>query len=165
MIELILAVIFLACIFWISKNTQNFEFFTYKRKAAMTQVERKLYYTICNALKNDKVIILAQVNMTGFLTWDGDNHRAFNHICRKSVDFLICDKEANPLVAIELQDKTHERIDRKLSDKTKAEALKIAKIPLVLFYTRTLPSVATVKKELEPFIAETKNYYSSPTNS
>lgn len=140
----------------IAKNTGKLGSFNYRSKAPMTAVERKLYYTIREALKHENVIILAQVNMTGFIQCDRKNWKAFNRICRKSIDFLICDREAAPLVAIELQDKTHDKPDRKKSDQTKAEVLETAHMPLVLFWTTSFPDVATVRKTLEPFISRTR---------
>lgn len=153
----ILALIIAIAFAWIEKKLKKNKPVTYGSKATMTPVERKLYYSIREALKDEKIIVLAQVNMTSFLKWERRDQRAFNQICRKSVDFLVCDRDASPLAAIELQDKTHEQKNRKRSDEVKAEVLKTAHVPLVLFDARSMPTVATIKNTLEPFITSTRN--------
>ena len=139
----------------VAKKPKKISNFSYKTKAVMTPVERKLYYSIQETLKDEKVIVLAQVNMSSFLDHRGKGAR--NYISQKSVDFLICDRRAFPIVAIELQDKTHNSEDRKKSDEVKAAVLKNAQIPLVLFDTRSMPTVAVIKRTIEPYIMSTRN--------
>ena len=152
----ILSALILGLFIWLEKSGALDSLTYRRRRTVMTPVERKLYSTLKKALENENVIVLAQVNMTGILEWDGYNRKKLQRIGNMSVDFLICDLETRPLVAIELQDRTHERWNRKLCDKTKADALGTAYMPLVLFYTRTFPSVATVKNRLEPYIEHTR---------
>lgn len=151
----ILALIIAIAFAWIEKKLKKNKTVTYESKATMTPAERKLYYTMQEALKDEKAIVLAQVNMSSFLKHRGKGAR--NYISQKSVDFLICNREASPLVAIELQDKTHDEEDRKKSDKVKAEALKIAHVPLVLFSAKSMPTVAIIKKTLEPYMTNTRS--------
>lgn len=75
---------------------------------------------LCNILDN-KVI--------------GQNWKAaFRHINEKSIDFVICDKAyIKPLLAIELDDRTHEREDRKERDVEVERILKDAGLPLLRF--------------------------------
>lgn len=151
----ILALIIAIAFAWIEKKLKKNKRLYYKNKFVMTPAERKLYYTMQEALKDEKAIVLAQVNMNSFLEHRGRGAR--NQISQKSVDFLICNREAYPLVAIELQDKTHDKKDRKKSDEVKSEVLKTAHVPLVLFDARSMPTVATIKNTLEPFITSTRN--------
>jgi len=63
----------------------------------------------------------------------GQNWRgAFSHINRKSVDFVLCDKtHISPKLAIELDDRTHEHLNRKERDSEVERILKGAGLPLL----------------------------------
>jgi len=49
-------------------------------------------------------------------------HEWNNRINRMSYDFVICDKAATVIAAIELDDKSHEREDRRESDAKKRQS-------------------------------------------
>jgi very-short-patch-repair endonuclease len=54
------------------------------------------------------------------------------HIGRKSVDFVLCDKEfITPKLAIELDDSSHEQSDRILRDREVERILEEAGVPLL----------------------------------
>ncbi len=60
--------------------------------------------------------------------WKG----SFRHIDEKSVDFVLCDKAyIAPVLAIELDDKTHTREDRIMRDKEVERILSMAELPLL----------------------------------
>ena len=63
----------------------------------------------------------------------GQNWRAaFRHINGKSVDFVLCDKAyISPKLAIELDDKTHERPERQERDVEVERILQEAGVPLL----------------------------------
>jgi very-short-patch-repair endonuclease len=63
----------------------------------------------------------------------GQNWRVvLAHINRKSVDFILCDKAyISPKLAIELDDRSHERPDRQERDKEVERILKDAGLPLL----------------------------------
>ena len=57
---------------------------------------------------------------------------AFNRISAKHVDFLICAAAGlSPILAIELDDKSHKRPDRQSRDAFIDQALAAAEIPVV----------------------------------
>jgi very-short-patch-repair endonuclease len=59
------------------------------------------------------------------------------HINRKSVDFVLCDKAyISPKLAIELDDKSHERPDRQERDKEVERILSDAGVPLLRLESR-----------------------------
>ncbi|MDR2924446.1 MAG: DUF2726 domain-containing protein [Azoarcus sp.] len=72
---------------------------------------------------------------------------ALNKILMKSVDFLICNKDFSVVSAIELQDKTHDRPDRRRSDKFKRNALKSAEIRLIEYHAANLPTVEEIRND------------------
>ena len=100
----------------------------------MTQAERDCFNSLIKAT-NDKYWVFPQTHFSAFLdnrvvgqNWNG----AFWHINGKSVDFLLCSKEQlSPVLAIELDDSTHEREDRKQRDAEEVRMFKTANMPLL----------------------------------
>lgn len=125
---------------------------SYRKKPVLTETERSLYYTLAAAI-NGEFLLFSQVQLTGFMRPAGGrgDYAGLNQIHRKSVDFLLCDKNGNAVVAIELQDWTHSREDRQRADAVKARALRSAGVPLIEFHAEELPSVAQVNEKLSRF--------------
>lgn len=99
----------------------------------MTRAEFEFFEVLLSIAKND-YHVFPQVHFDAILNhkvvgqnWFG----AFRHINEKSVDFLICDKSnARPLLAIELDDKSHKRSDRHERDIEVERIFKDAGLPL-----------------------------------
>src|SRR3989344_4532815 len=109
--------------------------YSYKRKQFfLTAAEHKCYDALVAAVGAD-YYVFAQVHLPTLLahTVRGQDWRAaFAHINRKSVDFVLCDKVyISPKLAIELDDKSHERPDRIERDVEVERILKEAGIPLL----------------------------------
>jgi hypothetical protein len=125
---------------------------SYTPKKPMTQTESTLYFRLVDAL-GGKYIILPQVQMSSFLEIKARDYREYykklNPILMKSIDFLIIEKSGKTVAAIELQDWTHKREDRKASDKFKRETLKDAKIPFIEFHAENLPSIKTIRQSID----------------
>jgi very-short-patch-repair endonuclease len=107
----------------------------YKRRNwFLTKAEHEFYDALVKAVGND-YIIFAQVHLPTLLDEKvvGQNWKAaFRHISLKSVDFVLCDKAyISPKLAIELDDKSHERADRVDRDIEVERILKGADMPLL----------------------------------
>lgn len=103
----------------------------------MTQSERKFFEVLLVSVEN-QYHVFPQVHLDVILNnkvRNGQNwFGAFRHINEKSVDFVICDKAyIKPLLAIELDDRTHEREDRKERDGEVERILSEAGMPLLRF--------------------------------
>jgi hypothetical protein len=105
-----------------------------KKEYLMTEPERKCFYALVEAVGN-KYWVFPQVHLAAFLDHKivGQNwYGAFRHIDEKSVDFVLCDKQNLSLkLAIELDDRSHERPDRQERDREVERILKEAKMPLL----------------------------------
>ena len=84
------------------------------RASIMTPTEIKYYEDLCDALNRAglEVSVWPQVNVSAIIEASGNDSkqkaRAFNRICRKSVDYVIANKETQATrVCIELDDYTH----------------------------------------------------------
>jgi very-short-patch-repair endonuclease len=109
--------------------------YVYRRKEYfMTKAERECYKALVQAVGNDYVVF-AQVHLPTIIDEKipGQDWRAARaHINRKSVDFVLCDKEyISPKLAIELDDWSHAREDRKERDTEVERLLDEAGMPLL----------------------------------
>lgn len=108
--------------------------YRYNRKNFfLTRAEHECYDALVEAVGDD-YRIFAQVHLPTLVdhTVRGQDWRAaLAHINRKSVDFVLCDKAyLSPKLAIELDDKSHERPDRQERDREVERILHEAGVPL-----------------------------------
>jgi hypothetical protein len=111
----------------------------------LTEPEQILYFRLCKALPDH--MVLAQVGMTRFLgVRRGHDTRAWNNrINRMSIDFLICNKDASVVAAIELDDPSHQRLDRVTTDEKKDKALRAAGVRLLRWDVGTMPDESAIR--------------------
>ena len=117
-------------------------------KRLLTQPEQILYHRLVNSLPRH--VVLAQVQMSRVLgVKKGFRfHEWNNRINRMSYDFVICDKAATVIAAIELDDKSHESEHRRDSDAKKSKATTDAGLRLVRWHVKSLPDELTIQREL-----------------
>jgi hypothetical protein len=115
-----------------------------KKEFLMTRAEHEFFDILVSIISNNfnnQYYIFPQVHISEFLehkikgqSWKG----AFSHINGKSVDFVLCDKNyIKPILAIELDDRTHDRPDRVDRDEEVERVLKEAHLPLLRFPSRS----------------------------
>lgn len=106
----------------------------FRRRYLMTRAEHECYDTLVRGL-GDKYYIFAQVHLPEIVSEKvgGQKWRAARaHIDRKSVDFVLCDKgDISPVLAIELDDWSHNREDRQERDREVERILEEAGMPLL----------------------------------
>jgi len=128
--------IILAIVKAVTENTEGEKpKYRYNRKQFfLTRAEHECYDALIAAV-GDKYHIFAQVHLPTILdnkVKGQDWRAALAHINRKSVDFVLCDKVyISPKLAIELDDKSHERPDRQERDQEVERILADAGIPLL----------------------------------
>lgn len=119
------------------KEEKKKSLYKYKRKDFLVSRPEHEFFDILVEILGNQYQIFTQVHLPTILdhkvagqNWKG----AFSHINGKSVDFVICDKAyIKPLLAIELDDKSHEREDRIERDGEVEQMLKEAGMPFVRF--------------------------------
>lgn len=73
----------------------------------------------------------------------------FNRVCRQSVDFVLIDKDYQTvLVAIELDDWTHDSQARQRQDAKKDKALSSAGIPIMRFNAEKMPGIDMLRVDV-----------------
>lgn len=114
-------------------------------KVALTEIEQSLYHRLVEALPECKVLAQVQVSQIVGIKKGPLWQTWFNKISRKSVDFLVCLKDFTIVAAIELDDSSHERDDRKKADADKDAALMGAGYKVIRWSANSLPSVDVIR--------------------
>jgi len=119
------------------------------KRNVLTERERALYQRLAPALPDH--LVLAQVQLLQVLNFQrgGKTYAIFNRISQLSLDFLVLDRDTRPVAAIELDDATHIRPDRRRADANKTHALKSAGIPLIRWNAKNLPGAAAIRAALQ----------------
>jgi hypothetical protein len=128
----------------------------YRRKDfLLTKAERSLFGVLTEAV-NGHYLIFAKVRLAD-LVWlpKGTESRQshMNRIQSKHIDFVLCDRDTiRPLVAIELDDSSHDRSDRVARDGFVDSALKAAGLPFVRVRARASYDVKELAAQIEAAI-------------
>lgn len=152
---LIVAIILIALVFFIlvylkrrgTSGTSN-EPWPFYVKIPLTEPEQILFHRLVAAMP--QCIVLAQVQLSqvlgvkkgfNFAKWD-------NRINRMSIDFVVCLKDSSIIAAVELDDKTHEKVSCVETDVKKAKALSAAGIELIRWHVSELPDERAIRRAL-----------------
>jgi hypothetical protein len=114
----------------------------------MTPSELKLYGRLVSAFPNYLVFTQVQLSQALESPPGRENRKWNNRINRMSLDFVICDKKSNPVCAVELDDRTHQRADAIKRDTKKDKALGAAGIQIIRIKVEDMPTVAQLPKLL-----------------
>lgn len=120
-------------------NEPEYPFF--KNSSLLTPAELSFKHTLKIAV-SDKYEINSKVRLADLISVHksqskSQRQKSFNQIKAKHIDFVLVDtKTSEILCAIELDDSTHTKADRKSRDSFLDAALKSAKLPLFRFSTK-----------------------------
>jgi len=109
--------------------------YRYRAKNFLISKPEHEFFDVLVASVGDRYYVFPQIHLATILDHKivGQNcNGAFRHIDEKSVDFVLCDKlNIKPILAIELDDRSHENKNRKDRDKIVEGILKEARLPLL----------------------------------
>jgi hypothetical protein len=109
----------------------------FRRKYLLSKTEHLFYEILREVVKGQ--VILAKVRLAD-LVYTNDRHEKwlsnFRRVSQKHIDFVICDHELKPAIAIELDDPSHQRDDRQRRDRDVDRILAFARLPLLRIFTR-----------------------------
>lgn len=103
-----------------------------RRNYFFSAAERSFYEVLCRLTPEHTVFAkvrladLVRVQASGREFW-----QRFNSISAKHVDFVLCDEQLAPVVAIELDDSSHEQPERLTRDQFVDSVLESAALPIV----------------------------------
>lgn len=123
----------------------------YQSMPLMTDTEVLFFLKLKQALP--EFYIFSQVQLSRIIepNEQAENDRKFwfNRICRQSVDYILLgDDLQTVLLAIELDDWTHDSVQREKQDAKKDKALASAGIPIIRFHSERMPSYEIIRADV-----------------
>ena len=89
----------------------------FRHKHLLTPTELSFYEVLRRVVYD--YVVFAKVRVADLIDANA-RHRSwqanFNRVCSKHIDFVICDDDSRPLLAVELDGNSHERPDRVARD-------------------------------------------------
>lgn len=113
------------------------------------------FYHVLRGVVGERAIVLTKVNLADiFYTQNQrENPGAHGRISQKHVDFLLCTADTmRPLVAIELDDSSHQRPDRRERDTLVNRVFETAALPLLHFPVRRAYATGEIAATLRPHL-------------
>ncbi len=119
----------------------------------LTAAEQKFYEALDSAI-DGRLLILTKVRIADLFQVTSASrsarHRVFQSIACKHVDFVLAEAEnLRPLAAIELDDSSHQRADRRLRDELLDDLFQKAAFPLLRFRTASVYSPRMIEQRVE----------------
>jgi hypothetical protein len=119
------------------------------------------FFMVLKSVVSDSALISIKVGLGDlFYAKSGDpsKYRIYtNKIDRKHVDFLLCDpKTVQPILGIELDDKSHQRSDRQARDEFVENVFQAAKLPLIRVPVKHSYSTSELQALLNPYLTSSK---------
>lgn len=107
----------------------------YRRKDFLLTRAERLFFSVLHEAVGKHYWLFAKIRVAD-LVWmpkgTGSRQSYFNRIQGKHIDFLLCDRDAvRPILAIELDDSSHQGKNRRSRDQFVDEALRTAGLPLL----------------------------------
>lgn len=128
----------------------------YERKRSFLSPAELAYFRILRMVFADRYLIFAQVTVLDLcdVVDRSFNQGAVNRIDRKHVDFVLCHpRTLKPMVAIELDDSSHDRPYRRRRDAFLDEVFRVMGMKLVRQRVRLTYSVSEVTQRVEEALA------------
>jgi hypothetical protein len=115
------------------------------------------FYQVLRVAVGDRALVFTKINLADlFFVSTGDhrqNRALANRVDRKHVDFLVCDlKSVRPIVALELDDQSHNRADRKTRDEMVEGVFAAAGLPLLRVPVKTGYAPQELQALLKPYL-------------
>jgi len=142
------------------KPTDKVEFPYLLRDDFLSLAEQSFYLVLKNTI-SDRALICPKVGLGDLIYVKSNDPSKFrtytNKIDRKHVDFLLCDPiTVKPLLGIELDDKSHQKSDRKVRDEFVKMVFKAADLPLVRIKVQRSYSTKELNSILSPYLGDSK---------
>lgn len=124
----------------------------YKPKKYFLTKTEKSFFKILNKAVDNEYYVMPQVNLDKLIRVNAPYNKNYtfrNKIDRKSVDFVLCDKQnICPVLAIELDDSSHDARSRQKRDKFVNQIFEQINLPLVRIPAQQNYDVKTLKEQV-----------------
>ena len=128
--------------------------YPYQKADSLFSPAERSFLGVLERAVGDKCKVLGKVRLADVISpisglSKSDRQKALNRIVSKHVDFALCKKDDLSLVcAIELDDSSHKKSERKTRDAFLENALSAAAIPFIRFTARASYNVQEVRGEI-----------------
>jgi hypothetical protein len=125
-----------------------------KRKYFFSAAEH-LFYESLKAAVMPNHVLFAKVRLADVVyikRGTGSWQSYFNRISAKHLDFLLCDKNLLPVVAIELDDSSHDEEKRQIRDGFVDQVLNAAALPILRVRAKHAYEPADLRQMLLPYV-------------
>lgn len=129
----------------------------YQRKDYLLSRAERAFFGVLQQAAGAQYVIFAKVRLADLVfipkgTESRQSH--FNRIRSKHIDFVLCDPQAiRPLLAIELDDSSHSRPDRRGRDEFVDSALDVAGLPILHVPARASYSADQLAQDIRDSLA------------
>lgn len=136
-----------------AKEADSAQTFTYScQKYLFTRAEATFYRALQEAIAG-QYLVFGKVRVADVLKPQTDNRgdwqRAFNKISAKHFDFVLCDSDSLKVLAtVELDDSSHQRVDRVKRDDFLNQAVASAGLPLLRFPVQATYDPETIQRHI-----------------
>jgi very-short-patch-repair endonuclease len=127
----------------------------YSAKKYLFSAAERSFYEVLKRLVSAEHTLFAKVRLADLVHVSkgaGSRQSHFNRIDRKHIDFLLCDRNLAPVVAIELDDSSHDDEDRAARDEFVDQVLVSAGLPVVHIRAKRAYAIDQLRAELRPYI-------------
>jgi hypothetical protein len=121
----------------------------FPKQFILSRPERQFYKILRGLVAPNPVLI--KVRLADLIEADEEHqlHKVnFDAIKAKHIDFLVCDAALSPIIAVELDDSSHQRPDRKARDRDVDRIFQLASFPLVHIPQQQSYDPADIEKQL-----------------
>lgn len=129
----------------------------YKKNNYILSISEKNFYQVLKtALKDTEYFICIKIRLDNVLYVKGNNKSFTNKIRNRQIDFLICNDNIyfNPILAIELDDKSSNSIDKLVIDKFIERVYKSAKLSFLRVNTDYPYSTNELREEIQKLVED-----------
>jgi hypothetical protein len=136
------------------------QYYPYRLRDGFLSPAEFNFFKMLESVVVDKAFIFTKVSLNDIFWVQSNDPSQFrtytNKIDRKHVDFLLCNpKTIQPILGIELDDKSHQRQDRQERDAFVDEVFYAAELPLLHIPVRRAYQVDELVALLAPYLEET----------
>jgi Protein of unknown function (DUF2726) len=144
---------------WFVRYVSEPRVYVERVESLVTPAEQRFYEALDEAV-DGRLMIFSKVRVADLLNVTSESrparHRVFCSIACKHVDFLLVEPQnLRPLAAIELDDSTHRRVNRRKRDELLDDLFKKAELPLLRFKACSVYSPRWIQAQVEEALGET----------
>lgn len=151
-IAFVLAIFFVICVRILSKKNEP----TYIKKTGLLTPSERSFFGVIEQIINNKARIFCKVRIADIMDISGIKNKrswwkAFSKISQKHIDFIICSKDDFSFYcAIELNDKSHNKEERKQRDEFIRKIFISVGLPLIEINTSRQYRLSELKEIIYP---------------